>query len=96
MYTGYIVKANETAEDSRVAQAIVNLGLSGQDVICVAYDGFVNEVETLLAAKQIVGDSSITTIEEAMEKLIALKNGEIATAEEKDEALTVLGVDINA
>ena len=76
MYTGYIVRANETAEDPRIAQAIINLGLSGQDVICIANDGYVNELETLRSAKMIVEDTTLSTVEAAMEALLTLKNAE--------------------
>lgn len=74
MYTAYIVKADETAEDARVAKAIVNLKLSGEDVVCLADDGYVTEIETLRAIKKIVGDSTITTIEDAMKALVEYKN----------------------
>lgn len=74
MYTAYIVKADETAEDARVAKAIVNLKLSGEDVVCLADDGYVTEIETLRAVKKIVGDSTLATIEDAMAALVAHKN----------------------
>ena len=95
MYTGYIVEAHEIAEDSRVAQAIVNLGLSDEDVICIANDGYVVEIETFSVAKQILADPTIETIEEAMEKLLAQKNGAEPTVDEMKAALMELGVDIH-
>lgn len=74
MYTAYIVKADETAKDARVAKAIVNLKLSGEDVVCLADDGYVTEIETLRTIKKIVGDSTLSTIETAMDALVAHKN----------------------
>ena len=74
MYTAYIVKADETAKDARVAKAIVNLKLPGEDVVCLADDGYVTEIETLRAIKKIVGDSTLATIETAMDALVAHKN----------------------
>ena len=74
MYTAYIVKADETAKDARVAKAIVNLKLSGEDVVCLEDDGYVTEIETLRAVKKIVGDSTLATIEDAMAALVAHKN----------------------
>lgn len=74
MYTGYIVYKDQIAEDERVAKAIKNLKLEGQDVICVADDGYVTEIESFHSAKKIIGDSTIATVEEAMERLVELRN----------------------
>ena len=76
MYTGYIVYKDQTAEDERVAKAIKNLGLSGQDVICIAKYGYVGELESFPSAMNILNDPSVTTIEEAMERLIETRNAQ--------------------
>lgn len=56
MYTGYIVNAGEVCKDERIAKAIKNFGYENDTVICVGEDGYITEVDTLRAAKSIVGE----------------------------------------
>lgn len=56
MYTGYVVKAGETCKEERIAKAIKNFGYENETVICVGEDGYITEVNTIRAAKSIVGE----------------------------------------
>ena len=58
MYTGYIVNAGEVCKDERIAKAIKNFRYENETVICVGEDGYITEVDTLRAAKSIVGERS--------------------------------------
>lgn len=75
MYTGYIVRKDEKAADERVARAIVNLGLSGEDVICLAQDGYVSQIETVRSARLITQNRALTSPQEALEALVAHYEG---------------------
>lgn len=58
MYTGYVVKAGETCKDERIARAIKNFGYENETVICTGEDGYITEVNTIRAAKSIVGEQA--------------------------------------
>lgn len=58
MYTGYVVKAGETCNEERIARAIKNFGYENETVICTGEDGHITEVNTLRAAKTIVGEQA--------------------------------------
>jgi hypothetical protein len=63
-YSFYVVRANETASDPRIAQAIINHKMTGEDVICIATDGYVGQLERVRDARAALGNFTTTDPEE--------------------------------
>lgn len=48
MYTGYVVKAGETAPDARVALGIKNFNYENEDVICTGRRGYITNIDRVM------------------------------------------------
>ena len=72
MYTYYIVKAGETAPETRIAQAIENFGYKDQNVVCIASYGYTSEVQTEIVLRQTLKDGT-STLDELAKKYIEQK-----------------------
>lgn len=73
MFTGYVVKAGETAPDERVALAIKNFHYENDDVICTGKRGYITTINKVMVVEDML-DKEFNTPEECLEAYLASLN----------------------
>lgn len=65
MYTGYVVKAGETAPEARIALGIKNFNYENEDVICTGRRGYITNIDRVMVIEETL-NKEFNTPEEAL------------------------------
>lgn len=65
MYTGYVVKAGETAPEARIALGIKNFNYENEDVICTGRRGYITNIDRVMVIEETL-NKEFNTPEETL------------------------------